>query len=186
MGVFLLVSLHVHHLPPHTHTPSLSPPGTDTPFIIILPSLFTLSYPDALARSMRLMPPTNYSVSAYKAMLSHAVSANHNMLRVWGGGKFLPSVFYDECDKLGVMVYQDVMYGRPWFGGNGSIPLADSSMQHMEVTHNIRRLSAHPCIVVWCAGNEYDGKKKKNDRSIDRLCVCLLASSPSSLSSLSS
>jgi beta-galactosidase/beta-glucuronidase len=124
---------------------------------------------------MRLMPPTNYSVSAYKAMLSHAVSANHNMLRVWGGGKFLPSVFYDECDKLGVMVYQDVMYGRPWFGGNGSIPLADSSMQHMEVTHNIRRLSAHPCIVVWCAGNEYDGKKKKNDRSIDRSIVCVCA-----------
>ena len=94
---------------------------------------------------------------AYLAMLDHARSAGHNMLRVWGGGKFLPQVFYDACDSLGIMIFHDVMYGTPWFGGNGSVPVA-TAMQVDEIRYNIYRLASHPSIVVWNGGNEFNTK----------------------------
>jgi beta-galactosidase/beta-glucuronidase len=94
------------------------------------------------------------SAAAYRAMLSHAAAAGMNVVRVWGGGKFLPHLFYDTADEMGLMVMHDLMYGTPWFGGNGSIPV-DSPLQHAEVTHNVRRLASHPSIVVWMGGNEF-------------------------------
>ena len=48
------------------------------------------------------------SADAYSALVASAAAARMNMLRVWGGGLFLPNVFYDACDAAGVMVYHDV------------------------------------------------------------------------------
>lgn len=66
--------------------------------------------------------------AAYAAMLASAAAANHNMLRVWGGGIFLPSVFYDTADALGIMLYHDAMYGayprpQPHTDGAAAPPL---------------------------------------------------------------
>jgi hypothetical protein len=94
------------------------------------------------------------SEAAYYAMLSHTAAAGMNVVRVWGGGKFLPQMFYDVADAMGLMVMHDLMYGTPWNGGNGSIPV-DTPLQHAEVTHNVRRLASHPSIVVWMGGNEF-------------------------------
>ena len=90
------------------------------------------------------------ALPAYRAMLGHATAAGHNTVRVWGGGKFLPAAFYDACDEMGLLVIHDLMYGTPWFGGNGSIP-ADTPLQRAEVAHNLRRLHAHPSIVMCTA-----------------------------------
>jgi beta-mannosidase len=89
------------------------------------------------------------STQAYRRILTSAAEGNVNALRVWGGGIYLPDVFYDTCDELGILIaLHDVMYGFPWFGGNESIPVP-SVDQSEELKHSIRRLSSHPAILAW-------------------------------------
>jgi beta-mannosidase len=52
------------------------------------------------------------SVEAYRALVASAAAAHFNMLRVWGGGVFLPEEFYSACDEAGIMVFHDMMCAR--------------------------------------------------------------------------
>ncbi len=49
-------------------------------------------------------------------MVASAADANMNFLRIWGGGVFLPDAFYDAADRLGVLIYHDMMYVRACVG----------------------------------------------------------------------
>jgi hypothetical protein len=95
---------------------------------------------------------------AYKALVDHAADANFNLVRVWGGGIFLPPAFYDRCDERGLLVWHDLMYGQPWNaqGGTGGTPRADA-MQANEITYNVHNLAHHPSIILWNGGNEWCG-----------------------------
>ncbi len=94
------------------------------------------------------LPKVNYE--RYSKLLSSAAEANFNMLRVWGGGVYESEEFYDLCDELGIMVWQDFMYvcaGYPeeeWF-------LREAEREAMIAVLRLRR---HPSIVVWCGNNE--------------------------------
>jgi beta-mannosidase len=81
-----------------------------------------------------------------------AKEANINMLRVWGGGIYEDDAFYDLCDSLGIMVWQDFMFAGAMYPGDSAF--MESVKQ--EVIDNIKRLRRHPCIVVWCGNNEID------------------------------
>lgn len=61
---------------------------------------------------------------------------------------FLPNAWYDACDELGIMVYHDMQYAQ-----GGHSPKNDA-VQDAELRHQIRRLSAHPSIVLWDGCNE--------------------------------
>ena len=50
--------------------------------------------------------------AAHRRLVMSSAEANMNTLRVWGGGMFLPSSFYDECDKQGILVYHDMQYAQ--------------------------------------------------------------------------
>ena len=78
------------------------------------------------------------------SLVKSAQAANMNVLRIWGGGIFLPQVFYDTADELGVMLYHD-MAVRTTTG----VPIDPD-----QVRHQIRRLSHHPSIVIWDGCNE--------------------------------
>ena len=88
----------------------------------------------------------------YRKMLLSAKDANMNMLRVWGGGVYESDDFYDLCDSLHIMVWQDFMFA------GGMYPGDDAFMNNVreEVKYQIGRLKEHPCIVLWCGNNEVE------------------------------
>ena len=92
----------------------------------------------------------NANRARYRYLLCSAKEAGFNMLRVWGGGIYEHDYFYDLCDSLGIMVWQDFMFaGTPY----PDTPDMLSSIRE-EAEQNIRRIAKHPCIVLWCGNNE--------------------------------
>ncbi|OHV21746.1 glycoside hydrolase family 2 protein [Rhizobium sp. RMa-01] len=108
-------------------------------------------------------------------LLQSAKAANMNMIRVWGGGFYEQDHFYDLCDRLGLMVWQDFMFACNLY------PSTDDFLGNVavEVDYQVRRLSSHPSIVLWCGDNElvgaltwFEESRKDRDRylvSYDRL-----------------
>ena len=90
----------------------------------------------------------------YKDLLSLARSGNLNMLRVWGGGLYEHDTFYDLCDKLGIMVFQDFMFACSDLPENND---AWEKNVLTECEYQIKRLRNHPSIVYWSGGNEKTG-----------------------------
>ena len=88
----------------------------------------------------------------YLHLLLDAKNANMNMLRVWGGGVYEDDSFYDLCDSLGILVWQDFMFACAMYPGDTSF-LENVSQ---EISDNIIRLRNHPCIALWCGNNEID------------------------------
>ncbi len=92
----------------------------------------------------------NVSDADYREMLDNAADANMNMLRVWGGGIYENERFYDLCDELGIMVWQDFMFACGMYPGDASF------LQNVEneAIENVKRLRHHPSIALWCGNNE--------------------------------
>jgi len=90
------------------------------------------------------------SEARYDHLLESAVDANMNMLRVWGGGYYEFDYFYERCDELGILVWQDFMFSCSLH------PADDAFLDTVEeeVRHQVRRLANHPSIALWCANNE--------------------------------
>jgi beta-mannosidase len=86
----------------------------------------------------------------YRNLLNDVVLSNMNMLRVWGGGIYEQDLFYELCDSLGIMVWQDFMFACAMYPG-------DSLFLHTaqeEALDNVLRLRQHPSIALWCGNNE--------------------------------
>jgi beta-mannosidase len=94
--------------------------------------------------------PTRVTTEQYRKVLQGAVDANMNMIRHWGGGYYESDEFYEICDELGLMVWQDFMFGNDWQPGTYEFKLNVEK----EVEHQLRRLRNHPSIVLWCGNNE--------------------------------
>ncbi|MCH2023250.1 MAG: hypothetical protein MK207_12295 [Saprospiraceae bacterium] len=86
----------------------------------------------------------------YKELITNAADANMNMLRVWGGGIYENDIFYNLCDELGILVWQDFMFACSMYPGDKDFL---SSVQK-EINQNVKRLRNHPCIALWCGNNE--------------------------------
>jgi beta-mannosidase len=77
-----------------------------------------------------------------------------NMIRVWGGAGRERDYFYERCDELGLLVWQDLPLSS---SGLDNMPPTDpdSVARMREVAEAYARdLAHHPCIAVWCGGNE--------------------------------
>jgi len=88
----------------------------------------------------------------YARIINDAVNANMNMLRVWGGGIYESDMFYELCDKNGILVWQDFMFACAMYPGD-SLFIENISY---EITETIKRLRNHPSIALWCGNNEID------------------------------
>lgn len=88
----------------------------------------------------------------YLDMLTQAKEANVNMIRVWGGGIYEDDAFYDLCDQMGIIVWQDFMFAGGMYPGD----TAYITNVREEVKYQIQRLKHHPSIVLWCGNNEVE------------------------------
>jgi beta-mannosidase len=96
--------------------------------------------------------PSRVTTADYRHILESARDANMNMVRVWGGGYYGSDEFYAICDELGLMVWQDFMFGNRWQPGT----YAFKQEIEREAIEQVRRLRDHPSIVLWCGNNEME------------------------------
>ena len=68
-----------------------------------------------------LLPP-RLNKQDYQKLLKSAVQANMNTLRVWGGGIYESDDFYDLCDEMGILVWQDFMFACSLYPGDDGSP----------------------------------------------------------------
>jgi beta-mannosidase len=94
--------------------------------------------------------PNRVTTADYRRILQSARDANMNMIRHWGGGYYESDEFYAICDELGIMVWQDFMFGNDWQPGTYAFKLNIEA----EAEDQVRRLRNHPSIVIWCGNNE--------------------------------
>jgi beta-mannosidase len=94
--------------------------------------------------------PSRVTTEQYRRVLESARDANMNMVRHWGGGYYESDEFYSICDELGLMVWQDFMYGNDWQPGT----YAFKQQMAAEAEEQVRRLRNHPSIVLWSGNNE--------------------------------
>ena len=88
--------------------------------------------------------------SDYRRVIQHAVDANMNMLRVWGGGFYEEDYFYDLCDEKGILVWQDFMFACSMYPGEADY----LENVRQEAVENVKRLRNHPSLALWCGNNE--------------------------------
>jgi beta-mannosidase len=91
----------------------------------------------------------------YATRLHQARDANLNFLRVWGGGMREKRAFYDVCDELGILVWQEFPFAGAILD---RFPNHRAHLQHIhaECGDIVRALRNHPSLVVWCGGNEFN------------------------------
>ncbi len=86
----------------------------------------------------------------YARLIKDAVLANMNTLRIWGGGIYEPDCFYEICDEMGVLVWQDFMFACSMYPAHDEFLLSVEK----EARYQLKRLKDHACIVLWCGNNE--------------------------------
>jgi len=106
------------------------------------------------AKGANLIPAhvfaTGESDERWAWLLQMAAEAEMNMVRVWGGGRYQRDAFYDECDALGLLVWQELMFACALY------PRDEAFLQLVarEAEEQVTRLATHPSIAVWGANNE--------------------------------
>jgi beta-mannosidase len=83
-------------------------------------------------------------------LLQSAKETHFNMLRVWGGGIYPSDDFFDICDSLGILVWEDFMYAGSMY------PYDEAFLENarIEAEEQVKRLASHPSLALWCGGNE--------------------------------
>lgn len=97
--------------------------------------------------------PSGQTDDKYRQLITDSAEANMNMLRVWGGGQYEKDIFYDLCDEMGILVWQDMMFACSVY------PADEKFLKNvdMEIKYQIQRLKHHPSIAIWCGNNENVG-----------------------------
>lgn len=115
---------------------------------------FRVNGKDIFVKGANWIPADNFvprvSEDKYRFLLQRAAEAHMNLVRVWGGGIYENDTFYDLCDELGLLVWQDFMFAC------GVYPEDEQFLQlvEREAEANVRRLRWHASVAIWCGNNE--------------------------------
>lgn len=87
-----------------------------------------------------------------RTLLEQCVAAHFNSIRIWGGGCYPEDYFYDLCDELGLVVWQDFMFACAVYH------LTEEFEENIcaEIVDNVRRLRHHASLGLWCGNNEME------------------------------
>jgi beta-mannosidase len=96
--------------------------------------------------------PDRVTPEIHRRIMTAARDVHMNMVRHWGGGYYESDDFYDICDELGIMVWQDFMFGGAMVPGD---PAFQENVRQ-EVTEQVKRLRDHPSISIWNGNNEVE------------------------------
>lgn len=106
------------------------------------------------AKGGNWIPPDQFvercTPAVYRHLLESMAESHMNMVRVWGGGWYELDVFYDLCDELGLLVWQDFMMACALYPDTESF-IAEIAA---EARDQVRRLQHHACVALWCGDNE--------------------------------
>ncbi|MFN2290543.1 MAG: glycoside hydrolase family 2 protein [Anaerolineae bacterium] len=98
--------------------------------------------------------PGRITQDDYEALLRLAQKANMNLLRVWGGGLREKQAFYDLCDRMGILLWQELPFACA-FLTRFPRSLDYLALVEREVRAIVRDLREHPSLALWCGGNEF-------------------------------
>ena len=105
-------------------------------------------------RGMNWIPddpfPHRVDEEAIRRQLAGAVDLGCNLIRVWGGGTWESDTFYQVCDELGLLVWQDALFACAFYSEEEPL----RSEVEAEVRDNLVRLHHHPSLALLCGGNE--------------------------------
>ncbi|NUU33338.1 hypothetical protein [Arthrobacter sp. C9C5] len=116
--------------------------------------VFAVNGTDVFVKGANWIPddcfPSRITEDQLGQRISQAAAANMNLLRVWGGGVYESDTFYELCDRMGILVWQDFLFACAGYPENG--PLYEEVAG--EVRDNVERLMSHPSLVLWNGNNE--------------------------------
>jgi beta-mannosidase len=94
--------------------------------------------------------PGRITAETYRPLLEMARDAHFNLLRCWGGAIVQKEAFFNLCDELGLMVWQEFPLACNRYAGEaGYLKVLDQESRSI-----IQRLRPHACLSLWCGGNE--------------------------------
>nr|WSX75047.1 glycoside hydrolase family 2 protein [Streptomyces sp. NBC_00899] len=106
------------------------------------------------ARGVNWIPddvfPSRVTPERYRRRLEQATAAGVDLVRVWGGGIYESDDFYDACDELGLLVWQDFPFACAAYPEEEPL----RSEVEAEARENVVRLMPHPSLAVWNGNNE--------------------------------
>ena len=115
---------------------------------------FEVNGQDLFAGGANWIPDDNLleriSPARYRERVGQAAAANMNMLRIWGGGIYEHEAFYEACDELGLLVWQDFMFACGLYPANDAFRMSVRA----EAESQVKRLRHHACMALWCGNNE--------------------------------
>ncbi|MGN6334209.1 MAG: glycoside hydrolase family 2 protein [Motilibacteraceae bacterium] len=115
---------------------------------------FVVNDVSVFARGVNWIPddcfPHRVDAARYRRRLQQACEANVDLVRVWGGGLYETGDFYDACDELGLMVWQDFLFACAAYPEEEPL----WSEVEAEARENVARLTPHPSLVLWNGNNE--------------------------------
>ena len=115
---------------------------------------FCINGKDIFVKGVNWIPddifPSRMTPERYKLRIEQAARANVNLVRVWGGGLYESEDFYEACDELGILVWQDFLFACAAYPEEEPI----RSEVIAEARENVARLSSHPSLVLWNGNNE--------------------------------
>lgn len=96
---------------------------------------------------------SRFGEEQWRRLIDNCLASNLNCIRVWGGAVYPPDLFYELCDRAGLLVYQDFMFACSFY------QISPEFMENVraEAEDNLRRIASHPCVAVFCGNNEVDG-----------------------------